>query len=217
MNKIKITIGIDGNEANVSERVGIGEYSFELLRQFSRYQVSSIKYQVYIKEKPLEHMPQHSDNWTYTIVKPKKFWTQFGLPFHLYTHFPKPDVFFSPSHYAPRFSPVPTAISIMDLSYIHFPQLFAKKDLYQLTHWTAYSAKNASKIFTISESSKNDIINYYQVKPENVVVTYPGIKVKSQKLKVKSMEELQKKYGISEKFILFVGTIQPRKNIWRLI
>jgi len=214
-------IGIDGNEANVEKRVGISEYSFELLRQFKEFQISNVQFKIYLKGNPLPHMPEESENWQYKVVGPKKFWTQFALPMHLYFDKPRPDIFFSPTHYAPRLSPVPTAIAIMDLSYIYFPEMFAKKDLYQLKYWTAYSAKRAKIIFTISESSKRDILKYYHVSPERVVVTYPGIKFKiqppSEGSKIKTMEELQKKYDISDRYILFVGTIQPRKNIERLI
>jgi len=215
-------IGIDGNEANVEKRVGIGEYSFELLRKFKEFQISirqpADKFQIYLKDKPLKDFPQESSNWHYRMVKPRKFWTQFGLPLDLFLKKPRPNVFFSPSHYAPRFSPIPTAISVMDLSYIHFPELFTKKDLYQLQSWTTYSVRNAKKVFTISQASKNDIIKYYDIPPENVVVTYPGIK---QELRIMNSElrinNLRKKYTIREKYILFVGTIQPRKNIERLI
>ncbi len=213
-------IGIDGNEANVKKRVGISEYAYELLQQFRKYQISNIKYQIYLKNEPLSHMPKESENWRYRTVKPRKLWTQIALPFDLFVHFPRPDVFFSPTHYAPRFSPVPTVISIMDLSYIYYPYLFKQSDLYQLKNWTAYSARKASKIFTISQASKNDIIKIYNVPEHKVVVTYPGIKFKTQMSKLKTTAQnskVLKKYGIEGEYILFVGTLQPRKNITRLI
>lgn len=220
-------IGIDGNEANQEKKVGIGEYAFELLEQFSKITSSksqgtnkspAINFQIYLKDQPRPEMPSESQNWKYLIVKPKKLWTQIGLPLYLFTHFPRPDVFFTPTHYAPRFSPVKTVISVMDLSYLHFPELFAKKDLYQLTNWTAYSVRNASKIFTISNASRDDIIKEYKVKADTVVVTYPGIKPESQGMNQKlNKKELNEKFSISDKYILFVGTLQPRKNIERLI
>jgi len=222
-------IGMDGNEANVEKRVGVGEYSFELLKQFKEYQISSfdfaqdknIKFQIYLKDKPREDLPEESARWKYRIVGPSKLWTQIGLPFDLYFHKQRPDVFFTPSHYAPRFSPIPTVISIMDLSYIHFPDLFKKSDLYQLKNWTAYSVRNAKKILTISQASKDDIIKEYKVPEDKVVVTYPGIKVKSQMSKIKSAIQnsklLKERYNIEGKYILFVGTLQPRKNIMRLV
>lgn len=215
-----MVIGIDGNEANVEVKVGIGEYAYELLAQFAKIkdQRSKIKFSVYLKDAPRPEMPKQSDNWEYVIVKPRKLWTQIGLPIYLFTHFPRPDVFFTPSHYGPRFSPVPTAISIMDLSYVHFQELFNKHDLYQLTNWTRYSARNAKKVFTISNYSKDAIIKEYKKKPQDVIVTYPGIRSGSSIMKQElSKKQLNEKYGISDNYILFVGTLQPRKNIVRLI
>ena len=215
-----MTIGIDGNEANIENKVGIGEYAFELISQF--YKIASsrkdLKFKIYLKTGPRMEMPVPTENWQYQIVGPRKFWTQIGLPLKLLTESRKPDVFFSPSHYAPRFSPMPTAISIMDLSYIHFPELFTKHDLYQLVNWTKYSAKNAREIFTISNFSRDDIIKTYKKKPEDVETTYLGIKpALSGNDKVLSMEEMHKKFGITKPYLLFVGTLQPRKNVAKLI
>jgi glycosyltransferase involved in cell wall biosynthesis len=235
-------IGIDGNEANVETKVGISEWAYELLRQLSEYshvastvakamadekaladksagkQVSSIKYQVYLKTKPREDLPSENTNWKYRVFGPQKLWTQWRLPLDLYLHKPRPSVFFTPSHYAPRFSPAPLVVSVMDLSYIYFPEMFNKSDLYQLKSWTSYSVKKAKAIITISNSSRNDIINVYGIPEENVHVTYPGIKpVVDLEPHIYSMNELKMKYQIKDKYVLFVGTIQPRKNLERLI
>jgi glycosyltransferase involved in cell wall biosynthesis len=104
----------------------------------------------------------------------------------------------------------------MDLSYIYFPHLFNASDLYQLQNWTKYSAKNAKKILTISESSKRDIIRVYDIPHDRVVVTYPGQK-ETYSGEILSMEVLQKTYHILGEYVLFVGTLQPRKNIEKLI
>ncbi len=217
-------IGIDGNEANVEKRVGIGEYAYEILRQFSklkdyRYAIEKdLEFRIYLKNKPLNDLPKENDNWKYRIIKPGKLWTQWRLPLDLYLNNPKPDVFFTPSHYAPRFCPVPSIVSIMDLSFLHFPDLFDKRDLYQLTNWTEYSVKKADKIITISNSSKNDIIKRYKVGGSGVIVTHLGIKEKETiDTRIYTMSQLKNKYEISENYVLFVGTLQPRKNIVRLV
>lgn len=211
-------IGIDGNEANVSKRVGISEYAFQLLVRFAQKHKSSITNHVYLKSEPLPSLPEEANNWKYRVFGPGKLWTQWRLPLDLYLHRPRPDVFFSPTHYAPRFSPVPTVVSVMDLSYLKFPELFNKSDLYQLRSWTAYSVKHAAKVLTISNSSKDDIINAYNVSPEKVVTVYPGIKeTVNLEPQIYGMNQLQAKYHLSGNYILFVGTLQPRKNISRLI
>jgi len=207
-------IGIDGNEANIEKRVGVGKYGYEVLRQLYKTQNYNLKFEIYLKGEPLSDLPKETDFWRYKIVGPKKFWTQIGLPFNLFFQKPRSDVFFTPSHYAPRFSPCPRVISIMDLSFLRYPEMFKAQDLYQLKSWTAYSVAKAARILTISKSSKNDIIKYYQVPEEKVVVTYPGadgIKDMTDKT------DMRKKYGIKGDYILSVGTLQPRKNFVRLI
>lgn len=214
-------IGIDGNEANVSRRVGIGEWAYQLLLQFSRFSqdsASNVQYRIYLKDAPQADMPRENSNWQYHVFGPGKLWTQWRLPLDLTVHRPRPNVFFTPSHYAPRFSPVPTVTSVMDLSYFFFPELFDKKDLYQLINWTKYSVQQAKKIITISESSKDDIIKKYQVPVHNVAVVYPGIKQPMNlEPNIYGFTQLQEKYDLSDNFVLFVGTLQPRKNIVRLI
>jgi glycosyltransferase involved in cell wall biosynthesis len=215
-------IGIDGNEANVHKRVGISEVAYWILYYFAEFAESekekNRKFITYLKDKPLDLLPSETDNWHYKVFGPKKFWTQFGLPLRLRFAKPRPNVFLSLTHYAPRFSPIPTVISIMDLSYLYYPQTFKKRDLYQLKSWTAYSAKKAKKIITISNSSKNDIIKEYKIPEEKVAVVYPGIKETiSLEPHVYGMNELEAKYHLSSHFVLFVGTLQPRKNITKLI
>ncbi|MBI4999317.1 glycosyltransferase family 4 protein [Candidatus Gottesmanbacteria bacterium] len=213
-------IGIDGNEANVKERVGVGKYSFELLQKFKEFRISNFEFRIYLKDEPLADLPKETDWWKYKVVGPKKLWTQIGLPLALYkdslSRGRRINVFFTPAHYAPRFCPCPRVISIMDLSFLHYPEMFRKQDLWQLKNWTAYSVKKATKILTISEASKSDIIKYYQVPGDKVVVTYPGdnMNVKCQMSNVKSVRE---KYGVEGDYILSVGTLQPRKNFGKLI
>ncbi len=210
-------IGIDGNEANVERKVGISEYAFELLHQFYRFKINDFKFIIYLKYKPREDFPEEREGWEYKVIGPKNLWTQIALPLALFNDISvkgrQINIFFSPTHYAPRFSPIPTAISIMDLSYIYFPEMFKKTDLFQLRRWTAYSVNKAKRIFTISNASKNDIIKQYNIPGERVVVTYPGIKIKT----IMQNAKIKEKYKIEGDYILFVGTLQPRKNIVRLI
>jgi glycosyltransferase involved in cell wall biosynthesis len=108
-------------------------------------------------------------------------------------------------------------MSVMDLSYLYFPELFRKKDLIQLTEWTKYSVHKASAVLTISEYSKNDIIKRYGKSETAVHVTYPGLSMPTQKKDPTTVIDIFKKYSLPERFILSVGTIQPRKNYEKLI
>ena len=223
-------IAIDGYEANVKERVGIGRYAFEIINNINKAvscQLSAVSqkdqtFRIYLPNPPLSDMPEETDWWQYRVLQPKKFWTLFRLPLALASDQPKADVVFSPTHYVPRFIRVPRVMSIMDVSYLRYPKLFRADDLYQLTNWTAYSVAKAARILTISEFSKNAIIKAYGVRPQKVVVTYPGLTMES---KVKSLpageagrkSKVIMEYNISKNYILSVGTLQPRKNYVRLI
>ena len=200
-----MNIGIDGYEANVSERVGVGQYAFEILTHLhpltKNHQVT-----VFLPSAPRADMPKETSYWHYRVVGPKKFWTFIGLPLAIKRERPAIDVMFSPTHYIPRFTAVPRVMAIMDISYLKYPELFKTKDLYQLRHWTAFSVAHAAKIFTISEYSKSDIIKEYQVPRDRVVVTYPGL----------TMNKFTRVPSVRN-YILSVGTLQPRKNYVRLI
>ncbi len=214
-------IGIDGYEANVSHRVGIGQYAYELLVHLYALLGTQKNHEaevlVYLPSAPRVDMPAETTWWHYRVVSPAKLWTFIGLPLALKREEPAPDVIFSPTHYIPRFTTIPRIMSIMDLSYLHFPSFFKAKDLYQLQHWTRYSASHASRVFTISEFSKNAIINTYHVPEKNVIVTYPGFRMPEQNTTTPSLDHIRRKYAVSSNFILSVGTLQPRKNFVRLI
>ncbi|KKR03428.1 MAG: glycosyl transferase group 1 [Microgenomates group bacterium GW2011_GWC1_39_12] len=213
-------ISIDGYEANVEHRVGIGRYAYEILTRMYAIRkedlfYSHIFFRVYLPQAPRSDMPRETSWWTYHIVKPKKLWTFIGFPFALIRDKPKADVVFSPTHYIPRFVSASRVMSIMDCSYLSYPELFKSKDLHQLVHWTKYAASHAKLIFTISEFSRNAIIKAYRVNPRRVVVTYPGLVTLN--FKKQHMQLVDKKYPIAKHYILSVGTIQPRKNYERLI
>ena len=212
-------IGIDGNEANVFEKVGANVYAWNILQQlYQKSQKDSLQFKIYLKNKPLLDFPPENQNWRYEIFGPRKLWTQWRLPLQLFLKKPKPNVFFTPGHYAPRFSPIPTVISIMDLAFLKFPQDFREQDLQQLKSWTAYSVKNTSHILTISKNTKKDIVQCYGIEPNKITVTYPGYDRK--RFKVQSATQLAKlktKYEIKGDYLIYIGTLQPRKNVVRLI
>lgn len=211
-------IAIDGNEANISQRVGINQWAFELINHLSQLKTKH-KFVVYLKDRPLPDMPPASDNFAYEIFGPTKAWVLTGLSLRLLKT-PRPDVLFSPSHYIPPVSPVKRVFSIVDLSYEKFgSDYFNQYDLQQLRRWTRVSAKAASHIITISQFSRQDIINLYHLPENKVSVVYPGFddNLFHSRIPLTKQKQIRDKYGIRGKYFLYVGTLQPRKNITRLI
>ncbi|MBI3341982.1 glycosyltransferase family 4 protein [Candidatus Curtissbacteria bacterium] len=113
---------------------------------------------------------------------------------------------------------MPYVVTIHDLSYLHFPELFKKEDVLQLTSWSKYSIENSAHVIVPSQSTKNDIVKNYKVLDSKISVTYEGYNKDLFKKKSKQqVETVKKKYKIAGDYVIFVGTIQPRKNIERLI
>ena len=213
-------LSIDGYEANSGNRVGVGRFAYEILigieRKLKQGESQFTKARVYMPDKPIDDLPSGSAVWEYSVGKPKKLWTFIGLPWLLYRDKPKADVIFSPTHYVPRFTNIPRVCAIMDVSYLHYPEMFDKKDLYQLTKWTEYSVRHAAKVITISEYSKHAIMEAYTIASERIVVVYPGMSMSLLEQKPQKSSHLTR-FGIRAPYILSVGTLQPRKNFVRLI
>lgn len=201
-------IWIDGYEANVTQRLGSSQVAFELLLNLEKIDTKN-SYIILLPAPPLSDLPKERIGWKYKILRPGKLWTRIALPLALYFAKQKPDIFFSPTHYLPRFIPsqIKKIVTIFDLSFLHFPEMFTKKDLWQLKNWTEFSIKNSDHIITISNFSKEDISKQYNLSKNKITVAYPGF----------DKEMFKPKGEKQDNYIIYIGTIQPRKNLLRLI
>ena len=207
-------IAVDGFEGSAKNPVGVGRFEVELLKEMAAVDEQN-SYRIYTPFAPNDEMPKQTGTWKYKTPPVHKLWSQMTLPTMLFFDQPKPDVFFAPVHYAPRYCPSPYVVGIMDLSFLFYPELFRKADLYKLTNWTKYSVLGAKAVIAISNSTKNDILKAYQIEPDRVHVVYPGIR--NEPKKIMENDTVLSKYDIKGEYILYVGTLQPRKNIERLI
>lgn len=211
-------IGVDGNEANVLQQVGVSVYTLNLLKFFQQWADEETQFRIYLKEKPNELLPPETKFFQYRVVKGSFMWSRVHLPLHLNLK-KEIDVFFAPAHYSPPFLPVPLIVTIHDLAFFYFPEEFLKKDLYKLENWTKASLKKAKKIISVSKSTKRDLMKFYHLPEENITVVYNGFEKDIANLddKKNQTDVLEKFALLPQKYILYVGTIQPRKNIRFLI
>ncbi len=217
----KLRLAIDGNEANVLSRVGSNVYAYQILN--SLYKLIhksdlSLRFQVTVllAAEPIKDMPKVSSFWRYRVIKPRPFWTQLALPYHLLTHKDRYDLFYTPGHYAPGICPVPLVSSVMDLAFLRYPKQFKQSDLVKLKLWTAQAVKKAKKVIAISQFSKLEVMRFYKRKRQDVVVAYPAVG-KRPKLSSSKREAYLKKHGLDRPYLLYLGTLQPRKNLVYLI
>lgn len=208
-------IGIDGNEANLTQRVGVGQYAFNIISNLYLLDKTN-QYFIYLKNKPLSDLPKERENWHYRIFGPQKLWTRLALPFHLYTGGLKLDLFYSPSHYSPHFSPFSTVPTIHDLGYLSTSDQFTKKDLYQLTEWTGHSLKQARHVIAVSEFTRTEINRIYGINLNKILVVPNGVG-DTPKISTKTSAAVLSKFNITKPYFLYLGTLKPSKNLPFLI
>ena len=119
---------------------------------------------------------------------------------------------------APPFCPCPFVVSIHDLSFEHLPQTFKRRSRTQLRLTVRHSARRAARILSLSEHTRGDIVETYGIE-SNRIEAIP-LAAPDHFCRVNDKRELQRvrhNYGIEGDYILSVGSIQPRKNLARLI
>jgi glycosyltransferase involved in cell wall biosynthesis len=119
---------------------------------------------------------------------------------------------------APPAVPCPVVVSIHDLSFEHLPQTFKRRSRMQLRMTVRRSARLASQIISLSSHARDDIVATYNVNPEKVTVI--PLAAPAHFAPVTDNNELQRvkqTYAIDSSYLLCVGSIQPRKNLTRLL
>lgn len=207
-----MTIGIDGNEANVEHLVGVSVYTHRLLEYFRNKSSEKTSCVVYLKHHPLPHMPKETATFRYQVIPGPFLWSRIFFPLFLRTN--APDVLFCPAHYSPPFYSGKMVVTIHDVSYYYFPDEFLKKDLYKLQNWTADSVQKAKRILTVSKTTKKDVVKFFPEVSAKVSVVYNGFDTP---IRQKETDIVHKLKIEENKFLLFVGTLQPRKNIGIII
>ncbi|HEV2667163.1 MAG TPA: glycosyltransferase family 1 protein [Blastocatellia bacterium] len=120
---------------------------------------------------------------------------------------------------APPFCRVPVVVTIHDLAFERMPETFTRRGSFQLKLTVRRTAKKAARVATVSEYSRQDLLSIYKLPPEKVVVTYNGVEsgFTAQTSVPNEAEEVRRAFGVSRDFLLAVGSLQPRKNLVRLI
>ena len=210
-------IGIDVNEANVGSRVGTGQYTYHILKRLKDISPQT-DFHLYHRDRLVSDMPTEGSNWHYHHVGPARAWLRLGLPLNLFITRAHYDSFWSPAHNAPYYVGSPSVVTIHDLAYEYFPDLFLKSDLYKLKNWTRTAVKAAARVIAVSQATKDDLVKLYGTDPNKITVIHNGYDsdIFNTKTKIKS-SHLDNFNLVPFNYLLFLGTIQPRKNAIKLV
>ena len=154
----------------------------------------------------------------YPLAKYKKF-----LPY-IYSHILIPkilykaklDVYHNPAYVIPRGYKGISVITIHDLAIYKNKEWFPKQSSFITKVLIPESIKKAKKIIAVSKNTKKDIIEIFNVKEDKIAMIYEAGDMKDVLSDI-AIEDIRGKHSIKEKYFFFVGTIEPRKNIQRLL
>jgi len=131
------------------------------------------------------------------------------------------DIFWLPNlNFISLSSQAKKILTIHDLSFLRYPNFFSlQRNLWHYIINIKKLIRESDKIIAVSENTKNDIIELTGVSEAKIEVIYSGIDEEFRIIDKndQSLEEVKKKYDLADKFILFLGTLEPRKNIIGLI
>ncbi len=212
-------IGFDGSRAFSKDRTGTENYSYQLLKALAKIDKKN-NYLVFLrKEAPREKFPR---NFYFKTIDWLRLWTQAGLAKQTFQD--KLDVLFIPAHTSPliRRPGLKTVITVHDLGSEYLPRMHQLKQRLYLKWITHYQLKNATKLIAVSKATKQDLINT-GIDAKKIEVIYEGydknmFRVHSSEFRDDTLIDSLKHYELqTNNYFLFVGTVQPRKNLERLI
>jgi glycosyltransferase involved in cell wall biosynthesis len=210
-----VHIAVDASRTTRLRRTGTENYALQLIRQWVET-VNTHQITLYFRDTPPADLFPEKPNFEQKVLTFPRLWTHLRFAAELWRT--RPGVTFVPAHTLPFVFPGKAVVTIHDLGYLHFPDAHPPKERRYLDATTRFSARRATLILADSMATKTDLISHYGVSEQKIRVVYPG--VDESLAPVQDSNELGRvraKYGLPEQYLFFLGTLQPRKNIARLV
>lgn len=208
----------------VHRRAGWGTYARELATALSTLDAApqlTLFYNDPARAGPLPpglaHLPTH------TLPVATRPWRLLAalsqqLNFGLDRWLPNCNVFHATEHLLPRLKSCKTVLTVHDLIYALFPKYHLPLNKWFLNSFMPVFVRRADAIITVSECSKRDLVNLYGVSPERIAVVYEGVDERFHADPGPDVvASVQQRYALPDRFMLYVGTIEPRKNLITLL
>lgn len=207
-------IGLDASRAGKKVKTGTEWYSYQLILNLAKIDFKN-NYTLYTRSDSLDLPPNLPKNFQIKILKwqCRFFWTHFRLSWEMLTN--SPDILFVPAHSVPLIHRGRTIVTIHDLGFLHFPEVyhFLVKYYHRFSAW--WSVKKAKKIITISNFTKSDILKNYKINSDKIEVIPLGINLSDFIRKVTS-EDINR-FNLIKPYFLYIGRLEKKKNIEFLI
>ncbi len=199
---------------------GIGWFTHEVVSRIVRQHPEHTFY--FFFDRPWDQEFIYAENIRPVVLKPSArhpvlwhIWFQFSLKKYLRAH--PVDLLLSPDGFIPLGIETPRVAVIHDLNFMHYPKELPKSVSYYYRHFFPLFARESSHIITVSEFSRHDIINLFNISPDQISVTYNGVNKIFSPLPDKSKEETRNRFTGGIPYFVHIGSLLPRKNIPRLL
>ncbi len=130
---------------------------------------------------------------------------------------PGAELFHATEHLLPPFGSLPTVLTVHDMIFKLFPEHQKRLNYWYLNATMPLYCRRAHAIITVSENSKRDIVAQYGVDADKVTVIYEAAAPDFRPAEKAQVEQVRRRYGLPERYVIHVGTIEPRKNLKGLV
>ncbi len=199
---------------------GIGWFSYQSLKRITSKH-KNVHF-VFLFDRVYDPEFVFSDNITPLIISPQArhpvlYYIWFEHSVRSILNKLKPDLFLSPDGMLSLGAKCKQLPVIHDINFKHHPEDLPFLTRKYYNHYFPKFARKAQRIATVSEYSKNDIAQSYQIDPSKIDVVYNGINEIFHPLSEEEKKQVKQRYTAGEDYFLFVGSIHPRKNPIRLL
>ncbi len=214
-------IGIDTSRAFVSDKTGTENYSYHLVKHLLRLPESR-QHTFVLFTRPNSTIPDwtRKKNVQIKLVKYRILWTQLGLALATWQY--RLDILWIPAHTLPllRRWGLQTVVTIHGLEYRWLREYYNHLQRWYLPLSTLYATRAADRLIAVSHFTRQQLIKELHTTPQKIKVVHEGVeRIKPlNHYTIQRKENVLRKYQIQDKkYILFVGTVQPRKNLEQLV
>lgn len=206
-------IGLDGIPL-ASRKTGIGHYTLELARALARLNPDD-EFELLSPVPFISPLEQPPTNLRQVEAARRRFWFIVGLPLYIRRH--SLALFHGTNYEVPWWNTCPTVLTIHDLSLLLHPETHESHLVRRARHRLPLMARWATKVITATEFMKREVAEHLKIDPAKIAVTPYAPRNDLRPLELSLTEQTRLRLGVEDVFILFVGTIEPRKNLITLL